>query len=64
MMTNHPQVNELQEQIFDICMELDSQSQAVIKQAAVKRHLTARRAIEEHAERKQLRQAMVEYDFD
>ncbi|WP_207060675.1 PA3496 family putative envelope integrity protein [Motiliproteus sp. SC1-56] len=64
MMRNDPQLNNLQSQIFDIFMELDSETQQAERKAACDRNLKARRAIEDHFERKRLRKALIDYDFE
>lgn len=64
MIRKEHDLSELQTQIFDIFMELDSENQQAEQQAATARHLNARRAIEDHFERKRLRKSLVEYDFD
>ncbi|OMH39649.1 PA3496 family putative envelope integrity protein [Motiliproteus sp. MSK22-1] len=64
MLLNDPHLSELQTQVFDIFMELDSETQQLEKKAASERNLHARRSIEEHFEKKQLRKELIEYDFD
>ena len=64
MMRSDHQLSELQTQIYDIFVELDSESQEAEKKAASDRNLHARRAIEDHFEKKRLRKALVEYDFE
>ncbi len=64
MMQNDQQLNKLQTQIFDIFMELDSETQEADKKAATDRCLQARRAIEDHFEKKRLHKALIEYDFE
>ena len=64
MMRGDHQMSELQSQIFDIFMELDSETQEAEKKAASERSLHARRAIEDHFEKKRLHKALTEYDFE
>ncbi len=64
MMQNDHQLSELQTQIFDIFMELDSETQEAEKKAATDRCLHARRAIEDHFEKRRLHKALIEYDFE
>ncbi|MCW8885271.1 MAG: hypothetical protein OQK12_08435 [Motiliproteus sp.] len=64
MMQGDHQLSELQTQIFDIFMKLDSETQVAEKKAASDRTLHARRAIEDHFEKKRLHNALIEYDFD
>ncbi len=63
-MPNDNRLSELQTQIFDIFMALDYETVDSLKNAAVHRNRHARRAIEEHFEKKRLQQALIEYDFD
>ncbi|MEH6625504.1 MAG: hypothetical protein V7739_03600 [Motiliproteus sp.] len=64
MMHSNNQLNELQTQIFDIFMELDSETQITEKKAATVRSLQARRGIEDHFEKKWLHKNLIEYDFE
>ncbi len=63
-MRSDNQVSEVQTQIFDIFMELDSKNQEAEKKAACSRNLKARRAIEDHFERKRLERELIDFDFD
>ncbi len=64
MMRDDHQLSDLQTQIFDIFMELDSETQVAEKKAASERNLHARRAIEDHFEKKRLHKALIDYDFE
>ena len=64
MIRNDHHLSELKAQIFDIFMELDSENQEAEKKAANDRYLHARRSIEQLYEKRQLKKALVEYEFD
>lgn len=64
MMQGDQQLNELQAKIYDIFVEVDSETQEAQKKAASQRYLQARRAIEDHFEKKKLEQVLLDYDFN
>lgn len=64
MMRDDQQLNELQNTILDIFMELDSEASEVRQKEATARNLRARRAIEEHFEKKRLKADIKQFEFD
>ncbi len=64
MMRDPEQISELESTLFDIFMELESESKEAQEREATARSLRARRAIEEHFEKKRLRAALKNFDFD
>ena len=64
MLLNDPHFSELKTQVFDIFMELNSETQELEKRAISDQNLHTRRSIEEHFEKKKLRKELIEYDFE
>lgn len=64
MMQNDQQLTDIKTKIHDIFVEVDSEVQQAEKKAANMRNLEARRAIEDHFERKKLEEVLIDYRFD
>lgn len=64
MMQSNQPLSELKSTIHDIFVEVDSAQQQAEAKAAKQRNLYARRAIEDHFERKKLEEMLGDYSLE